>query len=183
MRRRHVFTSTIALFAAGLACGCNRDAAVDAVVDTTTDRRVWLEDARKISAALPKRIGDFAPSDGADPFTTTFGTGPVFGSSCTYEHDRRQLVVRVESGNIRARAAAALDAGGGGRVQTVHGQPAVVRWGDVTRVAEVTFVVARRYLVEVRLVPADGDAEAVRLAEALDTRPFESLVLEGTRAP
>ncbi|HEY6462962.1 MAG TPA: hypothetical protein VIY73_22485, partial [Polyangiaceae bacterium] len=175
MRRRHLLSTVLIILSSALGCGCDRDAAVDAVVDTTTDRRVWLEDARKISAALPQRIADFTPSDGADPFTTTFETGPVFGSSCTYQHDGRQLVVRVESGNIRARAAAALDAGGGARVQTVHGQPAVVRWGDVSRVGQVTFVVARRFLVEVRLVPADGDAEVVRLAEAIDTRPFESL--------
>ena len=169
------------VLALALLPSCDRGPADDTVADLTTDPRVWLEDARKISATLPSRVGDFTASEAADPFATSYSTGPVFGSSCTYAHDGRQLVVRIESGNVRARAAAALDAGGGARAGSVHGAPAVVRWGDVSRVGEVTFVVARRYLVALRLVPSNGDAEVERLADSLDTKPLEGLVLTGVR--
>jgi hypothetical protein len=169
------------LFAFIALTACDRNGPVDSVEDTAADARVWLDDARKISATLPARIGAFDVSDAAAPFFTSYSTGPVFGSSCTYAHDGRQLVVRIESGNIRSRAASAFDAGtgGGARAGTVHGYPALIRWGDISRVGEVTLLVARRYLVDVRLVPANGDAEVIRLAESLDTGALEALVLEG----
>jgi hypothetical protein len=43
----------------------------------------------------------------------------------------------------------------------------------------VTFLVARRYLVEVRVVPAANESEAVSLAEAIDLAPLEGLTLDG----
>ena len=44
---------------------------------------------------------------------------------------------------------------------------------------EVTFLVARRYLVQVRVVPASNDSEALSLAEAIDVTPLEGLTLDG----
>ncbi|HEX3345482.1 MAG TPA: hypothetical protein VHS09_12950, partial [Polyangiaceae bacterium] len=120
-------------------------------------------------------------------FYTSYGTGPVFGASCAYVDGDRQLVVRIESGNIRARAAAALDPRGeagadarfDSRALKIHGRPALKRWSSGGRVGEVTFLVARRYLVQVRVVPAVSDSEATTLAEGLDVAPLEGLTLDG----
>ena len=168
----------------GLAAlpSCDRDSAVDSVTDVTVDAGVWLADARIISAALPRRLGSFVPAEGADPFFTNYSTGPVFGTSCTYASGERQLVIRIESGNIRRRAAAALDAGAEGiraHPATVHGVPATARWSETGRMGEVSFVYARRYLVQMRLVPANDAHEIVALADSLDLGPLESLTLEG----
>jgi hypothetical protein len=167
----------------GLAAlpACDLDGPRDTIADVTVDAGVWLADAQKISAALPARVGSFVPSEGADPFFTSYSTGPVFGSSCTYADGGRQLVVRVESGNIKARGAAALDAGpgSGAHVRSVHGRPAVVHWNETGRTGEVAFLVARRYLVQVRVVPATSEGEVIRLAEAVDPAPLEALVLDG----
>jgi hypothetical protein len=161
--------------------GCDRDGPIDTIPDDAVEAGVWLADARKISVVLPARVGSFVPSEGADPFFTSYSTGPVFGSSCTYADGARQLVVRVESGNIRARGAAALDGGpgSGAQVRTIHGKTALSRWNDTSRTGEVSFVVARRYLVQVRVVPATSEGEVLRLAEAVDTAPLEALVLDG----
>jgi hypothetical protein len=175
----------LCLVGLGAIAACGRDAsAVDSVADLTTDAGVWLADARLVSAALPARLGSFTPTEGADPFFTSYSSGPVFGSSCAYADGGRQLVVRIESGNIRARAAAAvaLDAGAGDdrpHVVTVHGVPATVRFSRHGRTGEAAFVVARRYLVQLRLVPTDQEAEVVSLAEAIDTHALEALALDG----
>jgi hypothetical protein len=171
---------------AALLLACDRETPLDTVADTTLDPAVWRADAAKISAALPPRVAAFAPTEGADPFYTSYGTGPVFGSSCAYADGPRQLVVRIESGNIRARATAALDprnAGADGtfvaRPVNVRGHPAVQRWSAGGRASEVTFLVARRYLVQVRVVPATDDSEAASLAASIDTAALEALTLEG----
>jgi hypothetical protein len=178
-RQRPFLPGVLAVILVGVLAGCDRDGPMDTVVDHAADAAVWLGDARKITATLPARVGSFAPTEGADPFFTTYSTGPVFGSSCAYADGGRQLVVRVESGNVEQRGTNALDAGPGGRVTRVHGWPGVVRWSDASRVGQVTFVVARRYVVDVRLVPANGDGEVLRLAESIDTGPLAGLVLDG----
>ena len=154
---------------------------MDTVVDAArADAAVWLGDARKDHGVAPGARRLLRSHGGsADPFFTTYSTGPVFGSSCAYADGGRQLVVRVESGNVEQRGTNALDAGPGGRVTRVHGWPAVVRFSDGSRVGQVTFVVARRYVVDVRLVPANGDGEVLRLAESIDTGPLAGLVLDG----
>jgi hypothetical protein len=178
----------VALVAAALLAGaCDSDSALDTVADGSLDAAVWRADSRKIAEALPRRVGSFVPSEGADPFYTSYGTGPVFGASCAYADGGRQLVVRVESGNIRARAFAALDPGGeagtdpkfAARASKVHGRPALQRWSADGRVGEVTFLVARRYLVQVRVVPGSNDSEASSLAESIDVGPLERLTLDG----
>ncbi len=170
-----------------VSAGCDDESPVDTIADTSVDAAVWRADARKLAAALPARVGSFAPSEGADPFNTSYGTGPVFGASCAYADGERQLIVRVESGNIRSRATAALDprgeAGTDSRFETraakVHGHPALQRWSGGGRVGEVTFLVARRYLVQVRVVPAANESEASSIAESLDVGPLERLALDG----
>ena len=179
--------AAVVTLAAALLVACDGETPLDTVADTTVNATVWRADARKIAGALPARVVSFAPVEGADPFNTSYGAGPVFGASCAYADGDRQVVVRVESGNIKSRATAALDprgaAGGGGtgvlRQVKVHGHPGVQRWSSGGRVSEVTFLVARRYLVAVRVVPAVNDAEAVSLAEAIDVAPLEGLILEG----
>jgi len=174
------------LGAAGLLA-CDRETPLDTVVDTAVDPAVWHADAQKIAAVLPPRVGTFVPSEGADPFTTSYGSGPVFGASCAYADGARQLTVRVESGNIRSRATTALAPRAGAtsdtksvtRAATVHGRPATQRWDAIGRLGEVTFLVARRYLVHLRLVPAASDAEALALAESIDLGPLEALALDG----
>jgi hypothetical protein len=170
-----------------LAPACDDETPLNTVIDTTTDAAVWRADALKIAAALPPRVGAFVPTEGADPFFTSYGDGPVFGASCAYASGARQVVVRVETGNIRGRANAALDprgeAGTDTRFQShalkVHGRPALQRYSGIGEVGEVRFLVARRYLVEVRVVPAANDAEAASLAESIDVSPLETLTLEG----
>jgi hypothetical protein len=178
---------TWALWAALLVLGaCDRDGPLDTIADGTLDAAVWRADGERIAGALPRRVGAFVPLEGADPFFTSYATGPVFGASCTYADGPRQLVVRVEGGNIRSRASAALDAHSTaadakfvGHEAAVHGRPAAVRWNEGGRAGEVSFVVARRYLVQVRLVPAASEAESLAVAEALDVSPLESLSLDG----
>ena len=169
---------------------CDREAALDTVADSRADPAVWKDDADKIAGALPRRVGAFAPSEGVDPFHTSYATGPVFGASCVYADGARQLAVRVESGNVKARAEAALDAhpahpasSADAKVisheASVHGHAAVVRYQAAGRSGEVSFVVARRYLVQVRLVPAASEAEAVATAEAVDVSALDGLSLQG----
>ena len=182
---RRLLAPLLAAFVASAAC--DQESPLDTVVDTTLPAAVWRADAGKIAAALPQRVASFAPSEGADPFTTSYAAGPVFGASCAYADGPRQLIVRVESGNIRARATSALDvhgdAGADGKSvlspAKVHGHPAAQRWNAAGRASEVSFLVARRYLVEVRIVPATHDSEAVTIAESLDFSPLEGLSLEG----
>jgi len=178
----------LALVAVAILSGaCDSETPLDTVADTSLDAAVWRADSRKIAGVLPGRVASFAPSEGADPFFTSYGAGPVFGASCAYADGNRQLIVRVESGNIRSRATAALDprgeAGTDARFATrparVHGRPALNRWSEGGRVGEVTFLVARRYLVEVRVVPASNDSEAISLAESIDVTLLEGLTLEG----
>jgi hypothetical protein len=176
-----------AVLIAGLVtvAACDKDGALDTVADSGLPSAVWRADAERIATALPKRVRSFAPSEAAEPFSTSYATGPVFGASCTYADGRRQLTVRIETGNVKVRAAAALDvraeAGPAPYEATVHGRPAVVRWDPSAHTGRVTFVLARRYLVDVRLDPAAAQAEAVSVAEALDLAPIEALVLDGTR--
>jgi hypothetical protein len=180
----------LALVALALGA-CDRDSPVDTIADTSLDAAIWRADGEKVAGALPKRIGAFVPVEGADPFFTSYATGPVFGASCTYAAGSQQLVVRIESGNIRARATAVLDAHAGtksdakvvGHEATIHGRPAAARWNEGSHAAEVGFVVARRYLVQVRLVPAVSEAEAVAVAESLDLTPLRSLELQGVSLP
>jgi hypothetical protein len=175
-----------------LALGaCDRDGPVDSIADTTLDAGVWRGDGERIAGALPKRVGAFVPVEGADPFFTSYATGPVFGASCTYASPSQQLVVRIESGNIRARATTVLDAHAAtksdakvvGHEATVHGRRAAVRWNEGSHAAEIGFVVARRYLVQVRLVPAGSEAEVLAVAEGLDLAPLQSLELQGVTPP
>jgi len=178
------------LLVAAVLAGCDDQTPLDSVADLTTDGAVWRADAQKIAATLPQRLATFAPSEGVAPFYTSYATGPVFGASCTYaDGDHRQVTVRVETGNIRSRASAALDAralAADTKFVThearVHGLPAVQRWSSGGRVGQVAFLVARRYLVEVRLVPAASEAEAMSLAEGIDLGPLEALVLDGVKA-
>ena len=175
------------LLAFALAFGCGRQGALDTVADSNADPRVWQDDAQRIAGALPRAIGPFTPREAADPFWTSYRTGPVFGVSGVYASAGRQLLVRVETGNIAARAAAALDPKAAidgrpaGRETTVKGTPALVRWSDKGRESEVTFIVARRYLVQLRLVPATNEGETVGLAEGLDLGPLEGLALDGVK--
>ena len=180
--------AVVALVAAAVLSGaCDTDTPLDTVADTSLAAAVWRADSLKIAAILPARVVSFAPSEGADPFYTSYGHGPVFGASCAYADGDRQLIVRIESGNIRSRAMAALDPGGeagtdarfASRPVKVHGRPALQRWSAGGRVGEVTFLVARRYLVEVRVVPAAKESEALSLAEAIDVTPLEALTLDG----
>jgi hypothetical protein len=166
---------------------CDRDGPLDTVSDSTLDAAVWRGDGQKISAAMPHAVGAFVPVEGVDAFSTSYSTGPVFGASCTYGDGARQLTVRVESGNIRVHAASldtrpgvvASDSGFVTRQAVVHGRPAALRWSEKARTGEVTFLVQRRFLVEVRVSPATSADEAVSLASSIDLAPLESLVLDG----
>lgn len=160
---------------------------MDAVVDLGTDPAVWHADADKVASVLPQAVTSFKPSDPPDPFNTSYRTGPVFGASRTYHDGPRELVIRVEAGNVRARAAelarghAAPGTTFTSRQATVHGETAAVHWDAGGKVAEVVFVLRRRYVVFAHLTLARGDDEAVQLAEAMDVGPIESLELPGLR--
>jgi hypothetical protein len=166
---------------------CGRPSGLDTVVDTSADPGVWRADAQKIGGVLPKAVGAFTPSEAVDPFSTSYRAGPVFGASCVYASGGRQLMVRVETGNIAARSVAALtskpeaDGWSPSRESTVKGAPALVRWSEKGREGEVTFLVDRRYLLQLRLVPAANEGETVTLAEAFDVGPLASLVLDGVK--
>jgi hypothetical protein len=61
----------------------------------------------------------------------------------------------------------------------VHGKRAVLHWNALGKTGDVVFVVQRRILLQLRLVPALTDDEVVKLADALDLAPFEGLVFDG----
>jgi hypothetical protein len=175
----------LALLAIPLVAACTGDAPLDTIADTSLNPSVWRADGEKVRAVLPVAVGTFKPSEGADAFSTSYGTGPVFGAACTYADGPRQLVLHVESGNIRERAAKAErgHANQGESFVTrdvvVHGKRAVLHWNAVGRTADVVFVVQRRMLLQIRLVPAQTDDEVVKLADAMDLAPFEGLVFDG----
>ena len=171
------------------AVACTGDGPIDTVSDTTLDPGVWHADGQKIGAALPRAIGDFkAPKDPV-PFWTSYGTGPVFGVDATYAQGSREVVVHVESGNIRQRAAAAEHghANPGESFTTsevtVQGRRATLHWNGIGKTGDVVFVVDRRFLVQMRLMPANASDEIVHLADAFDVAPMRALVLEGTNRP
>jgi hypothetical protein len=186
MRREMLLALSVAL-APALVCACDSDGPLDSVIDTTANPSVWHDDAAKILDVLPKVVTSFKPSDAATPFNTSYRTGPVFGASCTYADGPRQLVVRVESGNIRERFAtlAKGHANAGEsfvtREATVHGQKATVHWNGLGLTADVVYVLQRRFIVELRLVPARSDDDVVQLAEAMDVAPLTALVLAGMK--
>jgi hypothetical protein len=177
----------LALLLPLLAIACDRDGPLDTVADTATDAAVWHEDAMKILAVLPKVVAGFKPTEAAAPFNTSYRTGPVFGASCTYGDGPRGLVVRVESGNIRERyASLAKGHANPGesfvtREATVHGLPAVVHWNGIGKTADVVYVLQRRFIVEMHLVPTRSDDELVQLAEAMDVAPLTGLTLDGVK--
>jgi hypothetical protein len=181
LRRERLLALLVALAA------CDHGGPLDTVADTTLDAAVWHEDASKILAVLPKVVAAFKPSEAAAPFNTSYRTGPVFGASCTYADGSRQLVVRVESGNIRERfAALAKGHANPGEAfvtkeATVHGQKAAVHWNGPGRTADVVYVLQRRFIVELRVVPAVSDEEVVQLAEDMDITPLTGLVLDGVK--
>ncbi|HEX8789919.1 MAG TPA: hypothetical protein VF765_03135 [Polyangiaceae bacterium] len=176
-----------ALLAAPAAC--TGDGPLDTVSDTAIDPGVWRGDGQKIANALPHALGDFkAPKDPA-PFWTSYGSGPVFGADATYAQGSREVVVHVESGNIRQRAATAEKghANPGESFTTsevtVQGKRATLHWNGIGKTGDVVFVVDRRFLVQMRLMPSNTSDEIVHLAEALDVAPLRALVLEGTTRP
>ncbi len=177
--------------AAAAACAalsaCDSDGPLDSVIDTRADPAVWHDDAAKVLDVLPKVVTSFKPSEAAAEFNTSYRTGPVFGASCTYADGPRQLVVRVESGNIRERFAT-LARGHANTGEsfvthdaTVHGQKATVHWNGPGQTADVVYVLQRRFIVELRLVPARSDDEVVQLADAMDVAPLTALVLAGLK--
>jgi hypothetical protein len=165
----------VLLFASlGALAACTGDGPLDTVSDTALDPSVWHADGQKIAAALPRAVGDFkAPKDSV-PFWTSYGSGPVFG-------------VHVESGNIRQRAATAEHghANPGEAFTTtevaVQGKRATLHWNGIGKTGDVVFVVDRRFLVQMRLMPAKSSDEVVQLADAFDVAPMRALVLEGTQ--
>jgi hypothetical protein len=187
LQREMLLALSVAVTPALFACACDGDGPLDSVIDTAADPAVWHDDAAKILDVLPKGVTSFKPSEAAAPFNTSYRTGPVFGASCTYADGPRQLVVRVESGNIRERFAtlAKGHANAGEsfvtREVTVHGQKAMVHWNGLGRTADVVYVLQRRFIVELRLVPARSDDDVVQLAEAMDVAPLTALVLAGMK--
>lgn len=185
--RSAAVTATVAAVALAALSACDGDGPLDSVIDTGADPAVWHEDAAKVLGALPKVVTSFKPSEAAAPFNTSYRAGPVFGASCTYADGPRQLVVRVESGNIRDRFAtlARGHANAGESFvtheATVHGQKATVHWNGPGQTADVVYVLQRRFIVELRLVPTRSDDEVVQLAEAMDVAPLTALVLAGLK--
>jgi hypothetical protein len=173
----------------GALAACTGDGPLDTVSNTGLDPSVWRGDGQKIAAALPRVVGDFKAPKDADPFWTSYGSGPVFGADATYDEGSRELVVHVESGNIRQRAASAQHghANPGESFTTsdvtVQGKPATLHWNGVGKTGDIVFVVDRRFLVQMRLMPSKSSDEMVQLADAFDAAPMRALELEGTSRP
>jgi hypothetical protein len=180
----------VVLFALLVApAACTGDGPLDTVSDTTLDSSVWRGDGQKIAAALPRAVGDYKAPKDPEPFWTSYGSGPVFGADATYAQGSREVVVHVESGNIRQRVAGAEHghANPGESFTTsevtVHGKRATLHWNGVGKTGDVVFVVDRRFLVQMRLMPSKSADEIVSLAESFDVAPLRALVLEGTSHP
>lgn len=180
----------VVLFALTFAAvACTGEGPLDTVTDTALDASVWRADGEKIAASLPRAVGDFRASRDPAAFWTSYGSGPVFGADATYAQGSREVVVHVESGNIRQRAAAAEHghANPGESFTTsevtVHGKRAVLHWNGIGKTGDVVFVVDRRFLVQMRLMPSNASDEIVRLADAFDVASMRALVLDGTNRP
>jgi hypothetical protein len=180
----------VVLFASlGGLTACTGDGPLDSVSDTRLDSSVWRADGQKIAAALPRAVGDFKASKDPDPFWTSYGSGPVFGADATYAEGSLEMVLHVESGNIRQRAVTAEHghANPGESFTTsevtVHGKRAVLHWNGTGKTGDIVFVVDRRFLVQMRLMPSKSSSDIVTLAEGFDVAPLRALVLEGTTGP
>jgi len=193
LNARHATAGTVravVLFAFfGALAACTGDGPLDTVSDTTLASSVWRADGEKIAAALPRAVGDFKASKDPDPFSTSYGSGPVFGADVTYAQGSREVVAHVESGNIRQRVATAEHghANPGESFTTsevtVHGKRATLHWNGIGKTGDVVFVVDRRFLVQMRLMPSKSADEIVSLAEAFDVSALPALALEGTNRP
>jgi hypothetical protein len=187
-RTRRPLAGVAAGVIAATACAaCEGNGPMDAVIDLGTDSAVWSADAEQVGAALPQSVASFKASDAPSPFHTSYRTGPVFGASRTYHDGPRELVVRVEAGNIRERAAA-LARGHANpgttfatREASVHEERASVHWDATGKAAEVVLVLRRRYVLDLHLTLASSDDEAVQLAGAMDVQPIRALALAGLR--
>lgn len=180
----------VLLFASvGVLVACTGDGPLDTVSDTALDPSIWKADGEKVAASLPRAVGDFKAPKDAVPFWTSYGSGPVFGADATYAEGPRELVVHVESGNIRQRAATAEHghANPGESFTTtevtVQGKRATLHWNGIGKTGDVVFVVDRRFLVQMHLMPSKSSDEIVHLAEAFDVASMRALVLEGTQHP
>jgi hypothetical protein len=71
----------VAVLAVLFVAACTGDAPLDTIADTSLSPSVWRADGEKVRAVLPIAIGTFKPSEGADAFATSYGTGPVFGAA------------------------------------------------------------------------------------------------------
>jgi hypothetical protein len=173
----------------GALAACTGDGPLDTVSDTTLDSSVWRADGQKVAAALPHAVGDFKASKDPAPFWTSYGSGPVFGADATYAQGSREVVVHVESGNIRQRVTSAEQghANPGESFTTsqvsVHGKRATLHWNGIGKTGDVVFVVDRRFLVQMRLMPSKSADEIVSLAETFDVAQLPALALEGTNRP
>lgn len=171
------------------AAACTGDGPLDTVSDTTLDPSVWRGDGQKIASALPHAVGDFKAAKDPAAFWTSYGSGPVFGADATYAQGSREVVVHVESGNIRQRAATAEHghANPGESFTTsevtVQGRRATLHWNGIGKTGDVVFVVDRRFLVQMRLMPSNASDEIVRLAGSFDVAGLRALSLEGTARP
>ena len=193
LKARHATAGSVravVLFACfGALVACTGDGPLDTVSNTTLDSSVWRADSQKIAAALPHAVGDFKAPKDPDPFWTSYGSGPVFGADATYAQGSREVVVHVESGNIRQRVANAEHghANPGESFTTsevtAHGKRATLHWNSVGKTGDVVFVVDRRFLVQMRLMPSKSADEIVSLAEAFDVSQLPGLALEGTNQP
>lgn len=180
----------VALFVwLGALVACTGDGPLDTVSNTTLDSSVWRADGEKVAAALPRALGDFKASRDPAPFWTSYGSGPVFGADATYAQGSREVIVHVESGNIRQRVATAEHghANPGESFTTsevmVQGKRATLHWNGTGKTGDVVFVVDRRFMVQMRLMPSSTSDEIVHLADAFDLAPLRVLTLEGTNRP
>lgn len=132
---------------------------------------------RHLAAHLPDAVGGFtATSDVEENQATTDGL-PLASAERRYQKDERELVIRiidtrdaphlqVAFREVRQLNFDTLDELA--RPTEVAGSPALLQWSRRTGESEVQVMVASKYILTVRVWPADTKAEALGVVEAFE---------------
>lgn len=141
--------------------------------EATTPTAPW----RHLAAHLPGSVAGFRATSDVEENQATADGLPLASAERRYEKDERELVVRI----IDTRDAPGLQTAFRevrelnfdslnelARPTEVGGKPALLQWSRSTGESEVQLMVAGKYIVSVRVWPADTRAEALTVAEAFD---------------
>jgi hypothetical protein len=140
------------------------------------DKPVQVAPRERLAPVVPQHIVGFLARGPIVQGPSAAGGEPIAMLSRTYADAARELYVKVtDTARVPALRAAALDqlgAVGNAASGYLHGRllsgyPATVQYYPKAKNAQVVVLLGNRYLVEVRVVPAQSAQEAILLAQRL----------------